>query len=152
MGWTTGLFGGMGTSGTLLNVGTRKYFQDLFNNITPIAICGGSLGQPVDVGDGPLAGGFVNFLSLKSSNPMHAGQARIAFGIQKTDKVQVRIYDVTGRVVKTIADRVFAGGQEHVVVWDGTSDAGQKVRNGVYFYQLKTSTWTSQKKLAVLSN
>jgi len=43
-------------------------------------------------------------------------------------------------------------GMEHVVTWDGTNDTGQKVKNGVYFYQLKSATWTSQKKLAVLSN
>ena len=46
----------------------------------------------------------------------------------------------------------FVGGQQHIVTWDGTSDAGSKVRNGVYFYQLKTNNWVSQKKLAVLAN
>jgi hypothetical protein len=152
MGWTTGLFGGMGTQTSLLNVGTRKFWYDMLSNAFTGMLCG-SLGAPVSVGDGPGNGpGFVNFMSLKSSNPMHSGEARIAFGVQKTDKVQVRIYDVTGRVVKTVADRVFAGGQEHVVIWDGSNEAGQKVKSGVYFYQLKTPTWTSQKKLAVLAN
>ena len=59
---------------------------------------------------------------------------------------------MSGRLVKTVADRVFAAGQEHVVMWDGTSDGGVKVKSGVYFYQLKTPTWTSQRKLAVLAN
>ena len=60
--------------------------------------------------------------------------------------------DVSGRAVKTVAKRVFAGGQEHVVVWDGTDDAGHRVKSGVYFYRLQTPTWSSQKKLALLSN
>jgi flagellar hook assembly protein FlgD len=83
---------------------------------------------------------------------MHAGEARLAFGLAKTEKVELRVFDVTGRVVKTVANRVFAAGQEHVLIWDGTDDAGNKVKSGVYFYQMRTPTWTSQKKLAVLSN
>ena len=137
----------------LAPAGLRSY---MFKALTIVAggLGCGPQGNPVGVGDGPGLGGsaFVDFLSLKSSNPMRSGQARIAFGLARTEKVQVRVYDVTGRLVKTLADRAFAGGQEHVVFWDGSSDAGAKVRSGVYFYQLKTPTWTSQKKLAVLAN
>src|SRR4029450_226898 len=95
---------------------------------------------------------FLSYMNLKSSNPMHSGQARIAFGLAKPDRVNIKVYDVTGRLGKTVADRNFTAGVEHVVNWDGTNDAGQRVNSGVYFYQLKTSTWTSQKKLAVLAN
>jgi len=151
MGWTMGRFGGMGSQGTLLSVGTRKYLQDLLANLTPIPSCIGSFCGSTGVGDHPGDGPFVQFLGLKSSNPMRAGQARIAFGIPKTDKVQVRIYDVTGRVVRTVADRVFTGAEEHVLIWDGTDDAGHKAPSGVYFYQLKTPSWTSQRKLVVLA-
>jgi hypothetical protein len=135
----------------LSQAGARAY---LFKAITILGTLDcGSLSAPVAVGDGPNPGSaYVNYLNLKSSNPMHAGQARIAFGLARTEKVQIKVYDVTGRLVKTVADRVFAGGQEHVAVWDGTSDEGVKVKSGVYFYQLKTPTWTSQKKLAVLAN
>jgi hypothetical protein len=135
----------------LSQAGARAY---LFKAITILGTLDcGSLSAPVAVGDGPMPGSaFVNFLNLRSSNPMHSGQARIAFGLARTEKVQVRVYDVTGRLVKTVADRVFAAGQEHVVMWDGTSDGGVKVKSGVYFYQLKTPTWTSQRKLAVLAN
>jgi hypothetical protein len=109
--------------------------------------------QPVDVGDGWSTGRpFVNFMNLRSSNPMRSGEARIAFGITKTEKVEVKVYDVGGRLVKTVANRMFAGGQEHVVTWDGTNDAGQPVARGVYFYQLRSPSFTSQKKLAVLKN
>jgi hypothetical protein len=54
--------------------------------------------------------------------------------------------------VKTVANRTFAGGQEHVVTWDGTNEAGQAVSRGVYFYQLRSPSFTSQKKLAVLKD
>jgi len=151
-GWTMGLFGGMGTQGDLLNVGTRKYFYDALTSAFGDLACTPS-GLPVGVGDGNGDGrAFVNFMNLKSSNPMRSGEARIAFGLQKTERVQLRVFDVTGRLVKTVADRSFQAGVQHVVIWDGTNDTGQKVKNGVYFYQLKSATWTSQKKLAVLAN
>ncbi len=138
----------------LSNAGLRAYTFKALAIIAGSAACGPQ-GAPVGVGDGNHSGPgstFVNFMNLRSSNPMHSGQARIAFGVAKTEKVKISVYDVTGRLVKTLAERTFVGGQEHVVIWDGTSDAGNKVRNGVYFYQLKTANWTSQKKLAVLSN
>ena len=154
-GFTIGLFGGgFGTENDLLNVGIRKYF---FDHMT-VAFGGMSCqptGSPVGVGDYPGGGdgsAYVNFAKFKSSNPHRSGEVRFAFGLAKTDKVEVRVFDVTGRMVKMVANRSFAGGQEHVVTWDGTDEVGNKVKAGVYFYQLKTNGWTSQKKLAVLTN
>ena len=133
--------------------GLRAY---MFKALTIVAggFCGPQ-GAPVGVGDetqNPNGSSFLDYMNLKSSNPMHSGQARIAFGLAKADRVNIKVYDVTGRLVKTLADRNFTPGVEHVVIWDGTNDTGQRVNSGVYFYQLKTSTWTSQKKLAVLAN
>ena len=103
------------------------------------------------VGDGP-GSPFVSFMNLRSANPMRSGEAQIVFGIKNTERVEVKVYDVTGRLVKTVANRSFAGGVEHVVTWDGTNDAGQSVARGVYFYQLRSPSFTSQKKLTVLKN
>jgi hypothetical protein len=165
-GFTIGLFGGgfggypaynsqVGLPATsLLNVGMRKYFYDHMTVAFGGMACQPT-GSPVGVGDNPGSGdgtAYVNFTKFKSSNPHRSGEVRFAFGLAKTDKVEVRVFDVTGRMVKSVANRTFAGGQEHVVTWDGTDSAGNKVKGGVYFYQLKTPTWASQKKLAVLTN
>ncbi len=151
-GWTFGLFGGMGTQTTLLNVGTRKYVYDLLTSAFGTLLCTPT-GSPVSVGDGGGSGSnFVNFMNLKSANPMRSGEARIAFGLAKSERVQINVFDVTGRLLKTVADRTFTAGQEHIVTWDGTNSTGEKVKPGVYFYQLKATSWASQKKLAVLAN
>ena len=44
----------------------------------------------------------------------------------------MNIYDVAGRKVRNLADRVFPAG-EHTLEWDGTDDAGGRVARGVYF-------------------
>jgi len=112
--------------------------------------------QPVAVGDSPIAGSgakYVNFMGLRSANPMRSGQAIIEFGLAKTEPVEVKIYDVSGRLMRTLVNhRVYPAGQSYRLVWDGTNDAGQSVARGVYFYQLRTPTFASQRKLAVLKD
>ncbi len=145
----------IGSQATVLPVGREGFWYYMAKSLNLVSgqLGCGPQGVPVGVGDNPGSGSaFVNFMNLRSANPMRSGESRIAFGLAKTERVEVRVYDVTGRMVKTVANRVFTGGSEHVVTWDGTDEAGNRVRSGVYFYQLRTPTWTSQKKLAVLAN
>ena len=56
----------------------------------------------------------------------------VRLGVVNAGRIQVAIYDVSGRRVRHLADRVFAAG-EHTLVWDGTDDRGGKAARGVYF-------------------
>jgi hypothetical protein len=139
----------LGSRYTLSRGGLMGYMLGAYTNVFG-SLCPLLPGAPLGVGDGPDQ--FVSFLNLRSANPMRSGEAQIAFGIKSTERVEVKVYDVTGRLVKTVANRTFAGGVEHVVTWDGTNDEGQSVARGVYFYQLRSPSFTSQKKLTVLKN
>lgn len=151
-GWTFGAFGGQGSRYTLSRGGQHVFWLNALADVIG-TVCGQTLSAPTDVGDGFTGGAkFVNFMNLRSENPMRSGEARIAFGITKTEKVEVKVYDVTGRLVKTVANQVFAGGQEHVVRWDGTDNQGQLVARGVYFYQLRSPSFVSERKLTVLKD
>ena len=44
----------------------------------------------------------------------------------------VRVYDVAGRLVRTLVEGNLDAGP-HEIVWDGTDDAGRRVASGVYF-------------------
>jgi flagellar hook assembly protein FlgD len=70
------------------------------------------------------------------NNPMLTGRANVHFGLAKADKVTARVFDVTGRLVRTLADRNFPAG-EHDLYWDGADDGGRHLERGVYFTQLK---------------
>lgn len=76
-----------------------------------------------------------NFLNLRN-NPVTAGSAIIHFGLAKSDRVKVTVYDVAGREVRTLADRTFEAGI-HDLTWDGTDNSGRLVARGVYFTQVK---------------
>ena len=50
-------------------------------------------------------------------------------------RVNLRIFDVTGRLVKTLIDAPQAAGI-HEVSWDGTADDGSAATSGLYFYRM----------------
>ena len=64
-------------------------------------------------------------------------------------KVSLRIYDVTGALVKTVVDGILPPGR-YTRVWDGTNNRGNTVGSGVYFYQLKEKRFVSTKKMMLL--
>jgi hypothetical protein len=51
--------------------------------------------------------------------------------------VQVQIFTITGKIVKTLNQTVMTdGGLSREVVWDGTEDFGERIGKGVYVYKL----------------
>jgi hypothetical protein len=140
----------LGTWQTLTSHGRIDYYYNVITNLFAGLNCQLAPGGPVGVGENPN-NALVNFLALRSENPHRGGDAQIRFGITRKERVELKVYDVTGRLIKTLANREFAAG-EHTLFWDGSNEDGQLVARGVYFYQLRTPSFVSQKKLAVLKH
>lgn len=68
---------------------------------------------------------------------------------EKEDEVVIRIFDVTGRTVRTLWQQGQQAG-EHALPWDGRDDHGHMVASGAYLYQLRTRT-TQQTRQMVLT-
>jgi hypothetical protein len=68
-------------------------------------------------------------------NPF-AHSTSIRFEVPREADAELGVYDVTGRLVRSLAHDRFPGGA-HVVTWDGTDAGGRQVRGGVYFSRLK---------------
>ncbi|HTK32409.1 MAG TPA: FlgD immunoglobulin-like domain containing protein [Candidatus Saccharimonadaceae bacterium] len=128
------------------------YYNALSTVFSAISGCS-IVGTPAVTLDVPNLGNgsqFVNFMNLRN-NPLKTGMAAVHFGLAKSDRVEIKVYDVTGRLVRNLADRQFPAG-EHTITWDGVNDHGQQVARGVYFTQVKylTSRFVDAKKLIVL--
>jgi len=128
------------------------YYNALTNIFGKICAIAGTPPITTDVPSNQSGQVFVDFMNLRN-NPLVSGQATVNFGLSKADHVQVRVFDVSGRLVRTLADRQFApkaGGW--TLTWDGTDDTGHQVARGVYFTQVKyiNSRFTDAKKLTVL--
>jgi spore coat protein A len=78
-------------------------------------------------------------------NPM----TQIRFSLERSQHAKLRVFDVAGRLVRTLADREFAAGQ-HVMLWDGKDDAGLQVSSGVYFYRLLGGERVLTRRMVVL--
>jgi hypothetical protein len=87
-------------------------------------------------------------LSQNRPNPFEATTA-IVFDLPKWGFADLRVYDVVGRLVKTLADGVYPPGS-HSVKWEADDDAGTKVRPGVYFIRIETTAFTDTKKMTLL--
>jgi len=137
--------------GDFTSKGRLGYFAKVFSQIAGVTGLCQVQGTPlVDVT--PISGGqqFVDFMQVRN-NPMLTGRANVHFGLARPDKVTARVFDVSGRLVRTLADRNFPAG-EHDLYWDGTDDGGRHMERGVYFTQLKYAKtgFVDAKKIAVL--
>lgn len=80
------------------------------------------------------AGGPV--LLPAAPNPFNP-RTRIRFRLETAGPVTLRIYDLAGRLVRTLVDgRQLEAGQ-HEVAWTGRSDQGQVLASGLYFPRLQ---------------
>jgi hypothetical protein len=133
------------------SLGRMGYFMEVSTNVFG-SFCGFKGTPTVDVPTNTARNANIDFLGNVGNNPMVAGgKAMVHFGLAKADRVEVKVYDVTGRLVKTLANRTFQPGPQSVV-WDGSNDQGQVVSRGVYFTQVKfaNSGFVGAKKVTVL--
>jgi hypothetical protein len=106
--------------------------------------------SPIGVHDPAGAPRFANQLYQAQPNPANPS-AMIRYTIAQKGQVQLRIFDVSGRLVRTLVDEVQAPSETpYERRWDGMNDQGQKVGSGVFFYQIDAPGFSSSKKLVIL--
>lgn len=59
------------------------------------------------------------------------------------------IYNVKGQKVVSLVNEKLAPGA-HNIMWNGENDRGEAVSSGIYYYQLKSGTYTKTKKMVLL--
>ena len=80
---------------------------------------------------------LVTTLSHARPNPFNPSTT-IAYSLAGRSRVTIRVYDLAGRVVRTLVDGEAEPG-EHVTVWDGTTDSGERAASCVYFVKMEGS-------------
>jgi flagellar hook assembly protein FlgD len=74
--------------------------------------------------------------------------------LAQADRVTVKIFDVSGRLVRTLADgQLFkAGTVDPALTWDGLDNAGRRVARGAYFVRVRyeRSGFSASPKMIVL--
>ncbi|MFN0149424.1 MAG: FlgD immunoglobulin-like domain containing protein [bacterium] len=101
-----------------------------------------------DTGPGSLALPIAYRLHPASPNPV-VDNTRVAFDLPHARSVRVRVYDVSGRLARTLVDEPLAAGWHHRD-WDGTNDTGARVAAGMYFVLFDAGTARAKQKLVLL--
>jgi hypothetical protein len=97
-----------------------------------------AMAQVTAVEDGPGTtppAPFVNSLGQNRPNPFNPETA-IPFSLASSGRVIIRIYDIAGRLVRTLVDRPETPGF-HIARWDGRTDEGAFTASGVYLYRIQ---------------
>jgi len=63
--------------------------------------------------------------------------------------VRITVYDLAGRVVRTLVDDDLPGGN-YVATWHGRDDRGRQMTSGVYFYRLEIGDYRVERKMVML--
>lgn len=134
--------------------------------------CNGTLGQSViglsQAGDRVLSSGFwqgyldvitdvsptdpqilTTLLYQNRPNPFRSNTV-ISYSLEAAGPVEITIYDITGRTVRTLVEG-HADAGIHKLTWDGRDDAGLPVSCGVYFCRLQTQAHVSLNKMLILN-
>jgi hypothetical protein len=87
-------------------------------------------------------------LAQNYPNPFNA-RTVIRYSLPQDSKVEITIYNILGRKVKTLVNEHQQAGYK-TVIWDGTNQKDRTVASGVYFYKIKAGDFTSSKKMLLL--
>lgn len=73
----------------------------------------------------------------------------IGYTLEKDGYVEISVYDVKGRHIKTLLSGPGTQGY-HEVDWRGKNGSGQPVASGVYFYRMRTKEAIETRKMVLL--
>ena len=92
----------------------------------------------------------ISDFSLKQNypNPFNP-ETNIEFSLNKNSDIQLIIYDIKGRLVKTLINENREKGV-HKIKWDGTDHAGEKAPSGLYLYTITGKGFDESNKMIML--
>lgn len=137
-------------------VGTAIAFGDINGDEWPDLVVGNS-GEPcvkvfyadpaTGVDAAPPAAPSVTLHPCRP-NPFNPATA-ISFDMKSDRRVRVAIHDLSGGLVRLLADRNFSGG-EHSLYWNGANESGRDLPSGVYFVLLESDGERQTRKLSLV--
>ena len=75
--------------------------------------------------------------------------ARLVYEVREEQGINIAIYDVKGRCVRTLWDGHHEAGR-HEIVWDGTDDQGLGQASGIYLVRMVSGEGSSLQRLTLV--
>ncbi len=90
----------------------------------------------------------VHSLGQNYPNPFNP-QTTIKYALPTAADVQLKVYGVDGRLVKTLVNETREAGH-HEVIWRGDDTAGRRVATGTYFYVIEAGDFHQVRKMTLV--
>jgi len=88
-------------------------------------------------------------LNQNYPNPFNPS-TQISFDVpQGGEHIMLNIYNILGQNVSTLVNGVINPGT-YTMEWNATDEAGNPVASGIYFYELRSSSFTARKKMLLI--
>ena len=87
-------------------------------------------------------------LAQNYPNPFNPATT-IEFRLPAECMVRLRIYNMLGRLVRTLEDRRMTAG-EYIVRWDGEDDSGRTLGSGIYFLRIEAGEFSQARRMVLL--
>ena len=75
---------------------------------------------------------------------------KIRFELPAASRVRLEIYDVTGRLVKTLVNKSSMPAGQYETSWNGKNNNGQSVSSGIYFYKMEADRFQKVRKMVLI--
>ncbi len=140
------------SSGTVtLNIAEVPGSEDVTLTVTAHNLYPLQVMVPTGVGIGDETGPSVHGFHLAPAypNPITAAGSSIGFSTAMAGEAVLQVFDLSGRVVRTLQQGELLPGT-HSVIWDGADSRGNPVPGGVYFYRLQTPHGTATRSCVVI--
>jgi hypothetical protein len=96
-----------------------------------------------------IAGYKRHFIVFLTPNPLNP-QATLTYSTTTDGFVRIRVFDLSGRLVRTLIDQPMVPAGDHSVVIDGRNQSGARLASGIYFYQVEAQEGTVRGRMTVL--
>ena len=106
------------------------------------------LTTPTAIGDEEINTPKKFALQQNYPNPFNPSTT-ITYELAKPVNVTLRVYDISGRLIRTIVNDMQKAGR-YEVQWDGKNDAGNQVASGMYFLRMQTPGFTKIRKMTLV--
>jgi flagellar hook assembly protein FlgD len=94
-------------------------------------------------------------IQIKVAPNPFSNSTTVSFSIQQSQKampadrhVSIQIFDLNGRLVKTLADAQMQAGT-HQLIWNAKDEKGNGVVTGIYLLKIQAGSYAETKKLVV---
>jgi len=97
--------------------------------------------------DGTIPNQFA--LHQNYPNPFNPS-TQISFDVpQGSEHVMLNVYNILGQNVSTLVNSIMSPGR-YTMEWNATDEMGNPVASGIYFYELRSPSFTARKKMLLI--